>query len=418
MKFITNLFLAFFILTVFVFSEDGFGVRFKGFVKTDMFYDTRQTSSIREGHFLVLPKPEVLDADGEDVNAAPRFDIISVQSRIGMNISAPSALGADISGYIEGAFFGSAEGNINTFRLRHAFVKMDWENSSLLVGQYWHPMFIVQAFPGVVSFNTGAPFQPFSRNPQVRFSQRAGDLELEAAACMQRDFQSFGPEVGGTASVRTAEFAADGIIPDLNFQARYHIGQSLVGAGAEYKVLRPRLETPVNYVSEETIGSFAAMAYAKVKSGDFSIAAEGVYGQNLANLTMLGGYGITSVETSTGIEEYTNLNTMSLWAEALYGKNFKIGLFGGYSQNLGSDDPLATGTTIYARGANVDYAYRISPRAIWDFKKDGIPGLRFAGELEYTAAAFGSVDYVENAEVLDAEDISNLRVLIACYVFF
>jgi len=36
-------------------EEKNFGIKFNGFVKGDYFYDTRQTVSAREGHFLLWP---------------------------------------------------------------------------------------------------------------------------------------------------------------------------------------------------------------------------------------------------------------------------------------------------------------------------------------------------------------------------
>ena len=47
-----------------------FGLSLSGYVKTDLIYDSRQTSNLREGHFLLYPLAESLGADGEDLNAA------------------------------------------------------------------------------------------------------------------------------------------------------------------------------------------------------------------------------------------------------------------------------------------------------------------------------------------------------------
>ena len=145
-------------------EKNYFGISFGGFVKTDLIFDSRQTVSVREGHFLLYPQPESMDLAGDDLNSVSNLNMLSIQTRLSGNITAPDAFGAKISGKIEGAFFGHSNGDINGFRLRHAFVKLDWENTSLLSGQYWHPMFVTEVFPGVVSFNTGVPFQPFSRN--------------------------------------------------------------------------------------------------------------------------------------------------------------------------------------------------------------------------------------------------------------
>jgi hypothetical protein len=147
-----------------------------------------------------------LDKAGQDINAAANFNILSVQTRLAGKVTGPDALGAKTSGLIEGEFFGTADGDTNGFRLRHAYVKLNWKKSELMIGQFWHAMFITDCYPDVVSFNTGAPFQPFSRTPQVRFTQAFGKLSLIATALSQRDFASNGPE--GVSSVWTIKAEA------------------------------------------------------------------------------------------------------------------------------------------------------------------------------------------------------------------
>ncbi|MCD4696911.1 MAG: hypothetical protein K8S16_11805, partial [Bacteroidales bacterium] len=139
-------------------DDKKFGIKFSGFVKSDIFYDSRQTVDIREGHFLLYPKNEYLDENGKDINAVSKFNILAIQTRLKGVITGPDAFGAKTSGLIEGAFFGNIGTDINGFRLRHAFVKLSWEKTELLVGQFWHPMFVTSCFPGTVSFNTGVPF--------------------------------------------------------------------------------------------------------------------------------------------------------------------------------------------------------------------------------------------------------------------
>jgi len=173
-------------------ASSGFGIALSGFVKTDVIHDSRQTLSLREGHYLLYPKPALPDKDGRDVNGADSFHILSVQTRLQGKITGPDAFGAKTSGLIEAEFFGTSEADINGFRLRHAFLKLNWRKTELLVGQYWHPMFVVESFPDVVSFNTGAPFQPFNRSPQIRLTRTFGGWSLQAAALSQRDFVSAG----------------------------------------------------------------------------------------------------------------------------------------------------------------------------------------------------------------------------------
>lgn len=384
-----------------------FGISFTGFVKTDMMYDSRQTVSAREGHFLLYPANEWLDQDEEDINAHPSFNMLSIQTRLRGNISGPDAFGAKTSGAIEAEFFGTVDNDINGFRLRHAYVTADWGSTSVLVGQTWHPMFVAEVFPGVVSFNTGVPFQPFSRNPQLRLMQDIGALRLIAVAATQRDFQSFGPDASDR-SITSSAFLRNSVLPNLHLQAQYVHGENVFGAGVDYKELTPRLVTSANTRTDTRVGSVAGLAYAKVHAAPFTLKAEGVLGDNLADLLMFGGYAVTSIDQATGAETYTTLGGYSLWGEIIYGRDVELAVFAGYAGNLGADEEFLVP---YARATNIDHVYRISPRVQWTSGK-----VRISTELEYTAAAYGTM--FTDGSVRNARTVENLRLLAAVWYFF
>jgi hypothetical protein len=387
-----------------------FGIDFSGFVKTDLIFDTRQTVNLREGHFLLYPAPELKSRDDRDINESPSFNMLSIQTRLHGKLTGPDALGARTSGAVEGEFFGHSEGDINGFRLRHAYVKLDWESSSLLVGQTWHPMFIAEMYPGVVSFNTGAPFQPFSRNPQVRFTQNLGGLKLIAVAASQRDFQSYGPDGTGK-SVLSSIYLRNSVIPNMHIQAQYQSGGHLFGAGADYKIMTPRLITSTSLKADESIATMAAIAYAKLDLSPLTVKLEGVYGENLADLIMLGGYAVKSEDATTGAMEYTGIGCYSVWGEVSYGKDVEIAVFAGYSENLGAKDNIAG--TYYSRGITIDHLYRIAPRVQYTTGK-----VRFAAEVEYTGAAYGIAEDSNKGLIKDPVSVANTRVIGAVYYFF
>ncbi|HKK67976.1 MAG TPA: hypothetical protein VJ946_07175, partial [Bacteroidales bacterium] len=237
-------------------EKQNFGLSWSGFVKNDFFFDSRQTVAAREGHFLLYPMPVSEDLDGNDINANGSLNFLSIQSRLRAKISGPDAFGAKTSGLIEGAFFGHTNPDINGFRLRHAFVKLDWTNTQLLFGQYWHMMFVPECFPGTVSFNTGVPFQYFSRNPQIRITQKAGDmLKISLAAATQRDFAS----PGGYASL------SNSMTPDMQLQFQLSPSEAfLVGVTGGYKTLLPRLQTDNAYEAENLVSSFTSNAFIRV----------------------------------------------------------------------------------------------------------------------------------------------------------
>jgi hypothetical protein len=392
-------------------KKENFGLSLSGYIKTDLIYDSRQTVNIREGHFLLFPKAESFDPDGRDINAKSNFNMLSIQTRLVGMITGPQALGAKTSGLVEAEFFGHSDQDINGFRMRHAYVKLNWHKTELLAGQFWHAMFITDCFPDVISFNTGAPFQPFSRNPQVRLTRQFEKFSLVATAMTQRDFVSSGPEGASSAYLRNA------VLPELNLKCQYvwknerNGHELLCGIGVDYLKLVPRLSTNTGYRADEAISNGAGMAYAKYTMPDWTFKCEGIYGQNLYHLTMLGGYAVHDMMDAVRQDfDYTGLKNFSLWAEAhTNGEKFQAGLFAGYSKNLGSKETVDG--EIYSRGFTIDSLYRIAPRAFYNSGK-----LRLAGEIEWTAAAYGAPDNM--GVVMDAKLVPNLRLLGAVYYFF
>lgn len=406
-------------------EEKKFGISWSGFVKNDFFYDSRQTVSAREGHFLLYPSPVYEDPAGEDINAQGSINFLSIQSRLTGSISGPEAFGAKTSGKIEGAFFGHTNPDINGFRLRHAFVKLDWGKTQLLTGQYWHMMFAESCFPGTVSFNTGVPFQYFSRNPQIRLSRRFGKMvKVSLAAATQRDFSS----PGGYRSL------SNSMIPDMHARLMVNISPNMMfGLTGGYKMMRPRLKTDAGYKAENGLGSATANAFIRMDMEKVSVKMQGIYAQNAYDGLMLGGYAIRNItDTVKDFREYTPVNTFSAWIDMhTNGKKFQVGLFGGYTQNMGLVEKVSTAVfnpqntaasslyDDYARGANIDHVFRISPRLIWNRGK-----FRLAAEFEYTVAAYaesdnnGNLQLDENLKVTSSENVQNLRVLLATYYFF
>ncbi|HYA48960.1 MAG TPA: hypothetical protein VEG35_04600, partial [Burkholderiales bacterium] len=390
---------------------------FSGYVKTDIFYDSRQTVNIREGRFLLYPQGPAPDPLGRDVNAKSSFNILSIQTRLAGKITGPDALGAKTSAFIEAEFFGTSEADLNGFRLRHAYLTLKWKRSELMIGQFWHPMFITDCYPDVVSFNTGAPFQPFNRSPQVRFTRTLGRLSVVATALAQRDFVSNGPQGASSVYLRNAA------LPEFNLKLQFARAnepaktETVAGAGVDFLKLVPRLVTASGYKTDESVTSLAGMAYLKVRRPRWTFEAEGVYGANLYHLTMQGGYAVRDEVVNAGpvpdAWSYSPTRGLSLWSEVqTNGAPWQAGLFAGYFRNDGARAALApVAAEVFSRGYNIADLYRVSPRLLYNVGK-----MRFAVEAELTGAAYGTPDAY--GKVLGAKTVTNLRLLLAAYYFF
>lgn len=384
-------------------QEKKYGITFKGFVKSDYWFDTRQVVSTREELFLFYPKGVLPDAQGKDINAADYLNFSPVTSRITGVISGPDAFRAQTSGVIEADFSGVTNADINGLRLRHAYGKLKWKKSELLFGQYWHPMFVTEVFPNVVSLNTGSPFQPFIRNPQLSYTVFYKKFNFNLACIAQRDNSSDGPLGYNSVYMRNA------LMPNIHFQVQYKSEHHVAGIGADWKILRPRLATDSLVITNQTISSYAAIAYWKYSNEKFIWRCKTIYGQNLTEHLLMGGYAVHSIDTLNLKETYTPTNNLFVWGNIQYGKKIIVGLFGGYAKNFGTSD-----TNIgkyYARGADVDYVYRIAPSLSW--KQNAV---QISTEIEYTVAAYGTPDNM--GKVINSSEVANTRFLLTFFYFF
>lgn len=385
-------------------AEKNYGIKFSGFVKTDIFYDSRQSSAsngLREGHFFLFPDDVLYDDDMNDLNANPSFHILNIQTRIRGDITGPDAFGAKTSGAIEAEFFGTSESDLNGFRLRHAFVKMDWQNVSLLAGQYWHPMFPAENFPGTVSFNTGAPFLPFSRNPQVRLLWLPGKVSFTLVAYSQRDFTSSGPDGNSSKYLRNSG------TPGMHLQVKMPAGEYLTAwAGADYKTIRPEIRTSANIETSARLGSIAAFAGLKLKTEPLNLSVMGTYGENASDLMMIGGYAVSEITNPVDqLKKWTTMNSAGFWFDmSTNGKRVAAGIFSGFSKNLGSRETVMD--NVYGRGSNIDHLFRISPRLTVTEGK-----LSVGAELESTLAAYGTME--DDGRVSDTHNVTNVRLLLS-----
>jgi hypothetical protein len=187
--------------------------------------------------------------------------------------------------------------------------------------------------------------------------------------------------------------------------------------------LKPAYDTVINnkvehhdavtatYKTNTHTSALAYFVYAKLKLKKITFKLGGEYGGNNNAYNMLGGYAVKSVtDAFRNIVDYANIRSFAAWTDIhTNGVRWQPGLFIGFGKNLGAEEDVKG--PYYARGSNIDYAYRISPRLVFNVNK-----LRFAGEIEYTAAAYGKTN--GKGYTYDAKEIGNLRFLIGVYYFF
>ncbi len=389
-------------------QQKNWGLSLSGFLNAQLFFDTRQNIESRAGMFTLYPREPEYDTDGNDINSKANLNQAAMTTRLRATIDAPDVFNARSGGVIEVDFTGVNDLDHNGLRLREGWLQLKWTKTQLLAGLYWHPLYVPEVRPKTISLNLGAPYHPFSRHNQLRLQQRFGNFELIAVAASQIEFSNYGP-IG-----KSSVYLRNSAIPNFDLQGQYYFQDHIFGAGIDYKQLLPRLSVELvpGMVSSanDRINSFAATVFTKLSFKKILIKFQAIWGQNLTEHIMLGGYIESKVDTLANHITYANTEQFSLWTDIITtGKRFRVGLFAGFGKNLGYNSPIAG--SYYTRGNNIDYSYRISPRLQFHYHK-----LLLAGEFEYTVAAYGIPDI--NGKFSQSQTVGNFRVLLAVFYFF
>jgi hypothetical protein len=416
--------------STFAFAEEpATKVKMYGYVGNDFFYNSRQNVEMVDGVIQLFPKPISLNTANADINATSQAELLSVNTRLGIDIAGTPILGAKSSGKIEADFAGFGT-SFYVFRIRQAFMKLNWDKTELLVGQTWHPLFGSIA-PSTFSANGGAPFQPFNRSPQVRVKQTlTKTLSATAAALYEMQYASYGPASTSTSNV----YLKNAMIPDLFVGLENKTTHWTTGAGVDFKTLKP------DATNASTISSLSAVAYAQYVNKKFQLKAKALYGENLSDQLMLGGYGVSEYGTgndSTKVLGYTNFKNGSAWINAVYGTKLQVGLLVGASENLGTTDNLAINSktkkfsnygygfydnsdlntnlkktdAAYLDQVILDRLYRIAPQVSYN-----IQNMKFGLEYDFTTASYGKL--IKNGTATDNYSVNNHRILASVMYIF
>lgn len=394
-------------------QKKGFSYKFYGQVRADLFYNTRTNSETVDGLFYMYPLDKLPDADGNDLNDQGNGNLYALYSRVGVDVAGPMLGKARTSAKVEVDFRGSGT-SYSLFRLRHAYFNLDWGTSALLVGQTWHPLYGDVA-PEILNLNMGAPFQPFSRAPQVRYRFTRKHFQLTASAIWQSQYLSVGPasdKAGETSTSKSQNFIKNSCVPEFYVGMDYRRPELIAGAGVHVSSIRPRTKSVVEsdtYKVDERVTGVSAEAHLKYTHERFLLSAKSVLGTNLTQTSTVGGYGITSVDPRTGEQTYTPLRTSATWLNVAYGKTWRPALFFGYLKNLGAStevsDVLGTGTNLdQLLNATAELTYN---RGNW----------KLGAEYSLCNAWYGD-EFSAKAKALSSHTVMNHRVVMtAIYQF-
>ena len=351
-----------------------------GFIRNYAVMDTRESVYGTEDFFYYVPKDTKI-VNGVDLNAEKTFAFAAITSRLGMDVSGYEYEGWKFGAKMEGDFYAGVSGVTGTalFRLRQAYLTASKGGFSLKAGQAWHPM--AADMPHVFSLNTGAPFGPFCRTPEVVVDGKLSDVvTLTAAAIWQMQYVSAGPE---GASANYIKYSG---IPELYLGLSFKKGGFTARAGVDMLSIRPRhLNAAGNAKVKDRITTFSPFAYAEYTKGMFSVKAKTIFAQAGEHMNLNGGYGVSAI-LSDGSWEYSPTRNSSSWISLTYGKKVQAVLFGGYVRNFGTKDKLV-GDLYFSKNSfsNMNRMFRLTPELLFNWGKFTL-GL----EYELTGIQYGS----------------------------
>lgn len=304
---------------------EGNRLKFYGFLRLDLDFDSQRPNNTQIPLFITSPDPAAGGTENGDFSMHPRL------TRFGIDYTGPriESLGdARLSGKLETDFENGGSESRQIIRIRHAFLRMDWADFSLLAGQTWDV--VSPLFPTVnndtLQWNAG---NVGDRRPQLRAA-----YEPKA----RRGKFSFIGGIGLTGAIDSLDLDNNGFrdgeeshLPDFQSRIGYShpIGKdrnASLGISGFYgfmKTSRPvagRTDFHSQLVNIDFTLPVAAI---------FSLRGEGWWGRNMSDTRGGAGQGIN---TATGRE----IRGRGGWSEA----SFKVSRYLSVNPGFSTDDPV------------------------------------------------------------------------------
>ena len=378
-------------------------IKLYGFIRTYFAFDTRESLAGTEDLYYYMPKDVNIGTGGEDLNDQMSFRFAALTTRLGLDFKDFIAGEYKIGGKIEADFYAGLNGSTGTaqLRLRQAFVSVARDSRVWKIGQTWHPM--AADMPDIFSLETGAPFGPFNRSPQVNFEwnyTRWGSLTV--AGLWQMQYTSTGPNGA------SADYIKYGCTPEFYLGLNFKTSKSLFRIGGDVLSIKPRWNDGKKKVRDR-LTTFNAFVYAQTRTDHWTFKGKVTYGNDGGHMNLVGGYGVSKIYAD-GNRDYVATNNVSSWftASARYNA-WQPQILLGYIENIGTMKGIVSreGETTFWQKNNAGTLarmYRIQPELIYNLGK-------FQIGIEYmmTAAHYGKADVYKHATT-DLHWVYNHRV--------
>lgn len=370
--------------------------KFYGFIRNYFAFDSRESKSGTKDLFYYIPKDEALNAKGEDMNANPTFRFLAITSRVGLDVKDYQFGKTKVGAKIETDFY-CMNGNVAVLRLRQAYATLGWDglgkdgkqSTSLKIGQAWHPIAADQ--PYVIDLETGTPFNPFSRTPQVMLDHNfSKNFTLTGGFIWQMQYLSSGPNGASDNYIKY------GCTPEFYAGVTFKSNNGFTGrVGMDVLSIKPRWRNSDGDKVDDRITTVSPYVYAQYSKNAFAVNAKVVYASAGEHFNMLSGYGVTDVN-SDGSWDYAPLHSTASYLSVKYGRKLQVQGMIGHMKNLGTskslyEDPVNPGYTstknVYISGNgfhNLNQIIRVTPTVVYNLGK-----LSFGLEYDITSAQYG-----------------------------
>ena len=381
-----------------------------GFIRNYMAFDTHEVNAGTQDLYFYMPKDRRLAEDGRDLAEVPTFRMLALTTRLGLNVSGYRIGETKVSGAVEGDFY-CMNGSVATFRLRQAYIGMLWDNLELgdllvNVGQTWHPM--AADMPHMTNLETGAPFNPFNRSPQIMAHWTVGKFTWTGGILYPMQYLPTGP------NGKSADYNKYGLIPEVYLGVSLKSGGFLGKVGVDFFSIKPRWNAPVitqasvdgderilKYDVENTkqlqtrLYAISPFVYLQLTKGKFQLKAKSVLAQAGEHMNLLSGYGATFDWNRLQLA-YTPMQDLVSFVSFQYGRKWQIMCMAGYMQRLGTTKALfaydnADVASLWLNTSadpSIQQAFRATPTLAYNLGK-----LTFSLEYNCTGAFFGEGPY-------------------------
>ena len=292
-----------------------------GFIRNYLSADSRAVNAGTEDLYFYMPKGHDMK-DGLDLNSGFNWRFVSLTTRLGVDVSGYKWGTMGVSGKVEADFY-NLSGSVPVLRLRQAFMKLTWDNSpvALTLGQAWHPM--AADMPHMNNLETGAPFNPFNRSPQVTADIDLGSgVTLTASLLYLNHYLPTGP------AGKTKDYYKYGL-PEAYLGVSYKSSKFLGRLGVDIVNMRPyrtltdwRVQDASSAKTIEVkslLTTFSPFVFLQYTSGKFQLRAKSILAQAGEHMNLLSGYGVHAFNED-GTIEYTPMQDWASFVSFSYGK--------------------------------------------------------------------------------------------------